>query len=108
MCLEFTRVFSRPRHMFTYASYQGASLRRARGSHNQGLTAEATVSSLVCDEASVSGTEPTTATVICSQEDQQHDDARYILSVGFPALLLVCASVNWLPDGFAYCTVQLL
>ncbi|CAB1417306.1 unnamed protein product [Pleuronectes platessa] len=31
--------------------------------------AEASLSSCLCDEASVSGTEPTTASVICAQED---------------------------------------
>lgn len=41
----------------------------------RGLTAEATRSSSMYDEASVSGTEPTTAGLICTQEDQWEGDA---------------------------------
>ncbi|KAG8000649.1 Cytochrome c [Nibea albiflora] len=47
----------------------------------RGLTAEATRSSCLCDEASVSGTEPTTASVICTQEDPHDGDASVVALV---------------------------
>lgn len=42
----------------------------------RGLTAEATRSSCMYDEVSVSETEPTTVSVICTQEDPYDGDAQ--------------------------------
>lgn len=41
-----------------------------------GLNAEATRSSCMCDDASVSDTEPTTAGVICTEKDPYDGDAQ--------------------------------
>lgn len=68
----------------------------------RGLTAEATRSSCLCDEASVSGTEPTTASVICTQEDPYDGDASVVaLGEIFKADEMIYASSNLLTHCFA-------